>query len=145
MPPEERSPAWVNDPVDGPVIKENIILFNAVLQEFVDSFETRHPETNVFTFDAHTWFNDILDNGSSYGFNNITGFVPRPAASLKIHVIEVIDFVRARRPRPLRSFGSVSSLSWVFLKFALISDVRVSRYRTVSGIISKSKERADVL
>lgn len=140
MPPEERSPAWVNDPVDGPVIRENIILFNAVLQEFVDSFGTKHPETNVFTFDAHTWFNDILDNGSSYGFDNTTGFVSRPAASPKSNIMEATGFVRARHPKPLRSFGSVSTLLWLFIfEVSLISDVRLCRHRTVSGILSKSK------
>lgn len=75
VPPEERSPAWVNDLVDGPVIKKNIILFNDVLQDFVESFQTTHPDANVLTFDVHAWFNHILDNGSLYGFSNVTGYI----------------------------------------------------------------------
>ncbi|KAF8585702.1 carbohydrate esterase family 16 protein [Ramaria rubella] len=74
VPPEERSPAWVNNAVGGPIIKQNIILFNNVLQGFVSNFTKAHEDANVLSFDAHTWFNDILDNGAKFGFKNTTGF-----------------------------------------------------------------------
>ena len=73
VPPEERSPAHVNDVKLGPKLKKNIILFNEVLTNFTDRFATTHPSANVVTFDAHSWFNKVLDNPVEFGFKNVTG------------------------------------------------------------------------
>jgi len=80
VPPEERSPAHVNDVQFGPVLKQNIILFNDVLQNFVVDFTHSHSDANVMTFDAHTWFNTVLDNGEKFGFSNVTGFCTCPTS-----------------------------------------------------------------
>ncbi|KAH7915416.1 putative lysophospholipase [Hygrophoropsis aurantiaca] len=74
VPPEERSPAWVNDATWGPVLKQHIIEYNAVLAAHIQKFADAHPETPVVTFDAHSWFNSILDNAEQFGFTNITGY-----------------------------------------------------------------------
>ncbi|KAH7923816.1 putative lysophospholipase [Leucogyrophana mollusca] len=74
VPPEERSPAWVDDATWGPVLKEHITTFNAVLAGYVQKFSEAHPDTPVVAFDAHTWFNSILDDAEQYGFTNITGY-----------------------------------------------------------------------
>ncbi|GJJ15599.1 hypothetical protein Clacol_009877 [Clathrus columnatus] len=80
VPPEERSPAWVNDSINGPILKANIILFNNILHNFVESFKTKYLDTNVITFDVHTWFHHVLDNSFTYGFSNITGFCTCPTS-----------------------------------------------------------------
>ncbi|KIJ64511.1 carbohydrate esterase family 16 protein [Hydnomerulius pinastri MD-312] len=74
VPPEERSPAWVNDATWGPIIKEHIDEYNSILATYVQNFADAHPETPVISFDAHSLFNFILDNGEAFGFTNTTGY-----------------------------------------------------------------------
>lgn len=31
-------------------------------------------DAKVITFDAHTWFNTVLDAPATYGFTNVTGY-----------------------------------------------------------------------
>ncbi|KDQ62303.1 carbohydrate esterase family 16 protein [Jaapia argillacea MUCL 33604] len=74
VPPEERSPAQVFDTTNGPILQQHIVDFNAVLAEHVQQFAAANPTATVLTFDAHTWFNNVLDNYQAYGFGNITGY-----------------------------------------------------------------------
>ncbi|KIJ54734.1 carbohydrate esterase family 16 protein [Sphaerobolus stellatus SS14] len=80
VPPEERSPAHVNDTEFGPTLKENIILFNNVLAEFIAQFARTHKDAIAISFDAHSWFNNVLDNPSTFGFKNVTGFCTCPTS-----------------------------------------------------------------
>ncbi|KAA1469878.1 hypothetical protein DENSPDRAFT_835557 [Dentipellis sp. KUC8613] len=73
VPPEDRSPNNLGKS-SAPAIAARIEEYNAALAAHVEDFAQSHPDMNVMTFDAHTWFNDILDNAQSYGFHNTTGF-----------------------------------------------------------------------
>ncbi|EJU02931.1 hypothetical protein DACRYDRAFT_127577 [Dacryopinax primogenitus] len=73
VPPEERSPAWVNGNPGAPTLKQHIELYNEVLAEAVKSWERETPGVNAFLFDAHGWWNELLNNYGQYGFENITG------------------------------------------------------------------------
>lgn len=56
-------------------IKAHIELYNSILEDYVTAFAERNPRASVLTFDAHSWFNEVLDNAAAYGFSNITGYV----------------------------------------------------------------------
>ncbi|KAH9838700.1 uncharacterized protein C8Q71DRAFT_752519 [Rhodofomes roseus] len=73
VPPGERAPAHT-DSDDQDTIKAHIELYNSVLADYVAAFAKEHPDTNVLTFDAHSWFNEVLDNAAVYGFTNTTGY-----------------------------------------------------------------------
>jgi hypothetical protein len=74
IPPEERAPGSINSPTKAALLKEHITEFNTVLAAHVSAFENANPGTRVMTFDAHSWFNNVLDNPRSFGFTNTTGF-----------------------------------------------------------------------
>jgi len=74
VPPEERAPGSIGSPTKAALLKEHITEFNTVLAAHVSAFEAANPDTRVMTFDAHTWFNMVLDNPQPFGFNNTTGF-----------------------------------------------------------------------
>ena len=74
VPPEERAPGHVNN-ADHNTIKAHIELYNSILEDYVAAFAERNPGASVLTFDAHSWFNEVLDNAAAYGFSNITGYV----------------------------------------------------------------------
>jgi len=74
VPPEHRSPSWINNPTGAAKLESNTLLFNQILSTYVEQFTARHTTSNVFTFDAYSWFNEVLDNAGDYGFKNITGF-----------------------------------------------------------------------
>ncbi|TFY68387.1 hypothetical protein EVG20_g3574 [Dentipellis fragilis] len=70
VPPEDRSPNNLGKS-SAPAIAARIEEYNAALAAYVKDFAQSHPDMNVMTFDAHTWFNDILDNAKNY--HNTTG------------------------------------------------------------------------
>ncbi|KZT51788.1 carbohydrate esterase family 16 protein [Calocera cornea HHB12733] len=74
VPPEERSPAWVNGNPGATTLKAHINLYNDVLAESINKWESEHGDVNVFQFDAHGWWNYVLDHYLIYGFKNITGY-----------------------------------------------------------------------
>ncbi|TBU52323.1 hypothetical protein BD310DRAFT_940487 [Dichomitus squalens] len=73
VPPLERSPSHIGTST-APLYKQNIIDYNTALLQHVAHFAETHRDVNVLTFDAHTWFNHVLDKAADYGFTNITGF-----------------------------------------------------------------------
>ncbi|KAI0730078.1 putative lysophospholipase [Fomitopsis betulina] len=73
VPPEERAPGHVNN-TNHDTIKAHIELYNSILEDYVTAFAERNPRASVLTFDAHSWFNEVLDNAAAYGFSNITGY-----------------------------------------------------------------------
>ncbi|KAM5545787.1 hypothetical protein V8D89_000825 [Ganoderma adspersum] len=73
LPPLERSPDHIGTSI-APLYKQNIIDYNTALLNHTAHFATAHRDVNVLTFDAHAWFNEILDTAEDYGFTNITGF-----------------------------------------------------------------------
>ncbi|KAL0961409.1 hypothetical protein HGRIS_006358 [Hohenbuehelia grisea] len=74
VPPEERSPATLGNSTKVALMKEHIDLFNVILGQHIDRFQHTHSATTVFRFDAHEWFNTVLDSPASFGFTNTTGF-----------------------------------------------------------------------
>ncbi len=73
VPPGQREPARNNDPAGQAALQKRVLEFNTILSGYIEGFATRHRDLNVLTFDAYTWFDDILDNAGRYGFTNITG------------------------------------------------------------------------
>ncbi|KAI1793726.1 hypothetical protein LXA43DRAFT_1000201 [Ganoderma leucocontextum] len=73
LPPLERSPDHIGTSI-APLYKQNIIDYNTALLNHTARFAVAHRDVNILTFDAHAWFNDILDTAADYGFTNITGF-----------------------------------------------------------------------
>ncbi len=72
LPPLERSPDHIGTSI-APLYKQNIIDYNTALLKHTTRFAATHRDVNVLTFDAHAWFNEILDTAPDYGFTNITG------------------------------------------------------------------------
>ena len=72
MPPLERSPGHLGSS-DAALYKQNILDYNAALAAHAAAFARSHPDVNVLTFDAHTWFGSVLDNAPAFGFTNTTG------------------------------------------------------------------------
>ncbi|KAI0671001.1 hypothetical protein C8Q78DRAFT_830395 [Trametes maxima] len=73
VPPMERSPDHLGTPI-APVYKQRILDYNAALAAHAAAFAQAHPDVTVLSFDAHGWFNAILDTAAQHGFTNITGF-----------------------------------------------------------------------
>ena len=73
LPPLERSPDHIGTSI-APLYKQNIIDYNTALLNHTARFAAAHRDVNVLTFDAHAWFNEILDTAEDYGFTNITGY-----------------------------------------------------------------------
>ncbi|EJC97812.1 uncharacterized protein FOMMEDRAFT_97508 [Fomitiporia mediterranea MF3/22] len=75
VPPEERSPSGLYSS-HAEEQKSNIITYNTQLHTRASQFAQRHQdeETVVLLFDAHEWFNFVLDNAEMFGFGDITGF-----------------------------------------------------------------------
>lgn len=61
-------------------------------------------ETRVMTFDAHSWFNNVLDNPRSFGFTNTTGYV-----ATIIHLPLVKNFCAVSAGIAMRTFYPVST------------------------------------
>ncbi|KAH9846362.1 hypothetical protein C2E23DRAFT_582601 [Lenzites betulinus] len=73
VPPMERSPDHIGTAI-APTYKQNILDYNAALAAHTAAFAQAHRDVTVLSFDAHTWFNTILDTAPEHGFKNITGF-----------------------------------------------------------------------
>ncbi|KAK7681543.1 hypothetical protein QCA50_015275 [Cerrena zonata] len=69
VPAEHRNPNF-----NAPIIQTHIIEFNTILDQYINAFQQRHKEMNVFTFDSYGFFNEVLDRGEEFGFEDITGF-----------------------------------------------------------------------
>ncbi|GLB38396.1 putative carbohydrate esterase family 16 protein [Lyophyllum shimeji] len=74
VPPGERAPASINNPSKAALQRQHIELFNAVLANHTAAFAAKNKGAIVLSFDAHGWFNSVLDNPAVYGFTNVTGF-----------------------------------------------------------------------
>ncbi|KAH9889870.1 hypothetical protein C8Q73DRAFT_142326 [Cubamyces lactineus] len=73
VPPMERSPDHLGTTI-APTYKQHILDYNAALAAHTTAFAKTHRDVTVLSFDAHTWFNQILDSAEEHGFTNITGF-----------------------------------------------------------------------
>ncbi|KAI0322350.1 hypothetical protein OF83DRAFT_1049465 [Amylostereum chailletii] len=73
VPPEDRAPGHLNTTNAAPE-KQRVTEFNAALNTHLATFASGHPDLAVFAFDAHAWFTTVLDNPSTYGFGNVTGY-----------------------------------------------------------------------
>ncbi|KAF5315102.1 hypothetical protein D9619_007370 [Psilocybe cf. subviscida] len=74
VPPEDRTPGALSNSTRAALLKDHINQFNTVLAAHVSAFQAANPDTRVMTFDAHKWFNMVLDNPRPFGFTNTTGF-----------------------------------------------------------------------
>uniref|UniRef100_A0A8H7Y3P1 Carbohydrate esterase family 16 protein n=1 Tax=Psilocybe cubensis TaxID=181762 RepID=A0A8H7Y3P1_PSICU len=70
VPPEERSPSSLGNSTKASLVQTHINEFNAILANHISVFKASNP---VMSFDAHAWFNKVLDNPIPYGFTNTTG------------------------------------------------------------------------
>ncbi|KAI0350372.1 hypothetical protein OH77DRAFT_1431110 [Trametes cingulata] len=73
VPPLERSPDHLGTAI-APTYKQHILDYNAALAAHTTAFAKAHRDVTVLSFDAHSWFNEILDTAAEHGFKNITGF-----------------------------------------------------------------------
>ncbi|KAJ7288259.1 putative lysophospholipase [Mycena rebaudengoi] len=74
VPPVERAPRNIGNTTRVPALNTNILQCNDALSNHIAKFKARNPAATVITFDAHAWFNKVLDSPLKFGFNNITGF-----------------------------------------------------------------------
>ncbi|KAF8895326.1 hypothetical protein BD779DRAFT_1668620 [Infundibulicybe gibba] len=74
VPPEERAPGSLGSSTKAALLKQHILEFNIILANHVNAFAAANPSGTIMTFDAHTWFNSVLDAPASFGFTNVTGF-----------------------------------------------------------------------
>jgi len=74
VPPEERAPGTINSPTKAALLKTHIDEFNTILAGHIAAFESANSDTTVMSFDAHSWFNMVLDDPVPFGFTNTTGF-----------------------------------------------------------------------
>ncbi|KAF9046391.1 hypothetical protein BJ165DRAFT_1403852 [Panaeolus papilionaceus] len=74
VPPGERAPASNTNPTKAATQKSRILQYNRILAERIELFKRSNPNVTVLTFDAHAWFNKVLDTPQAYGFTNVTGF-----------------------------------------------------------------------
>ncbi|KAI8986232.1 hypothetical protein BD414DRAFT_488049 [Trametes punicea] len=73
VPPMERSPDHIGTAIAS-TYKQHILDYNAALAAHTSAFADAHRDVTVLSFDAHSWFNAILDSAEEHGFKNITGF-----------------------------------------------------------------------
>ena len=109
VPPIDRAPAWHGN-ARAPFYKQNITEYNAALSAHTKACAQNHTDVNVLTFDANTWFGQILDNAAAYGFKNTTR-----QASISRHVpphsnLDMSSIVTASA-RTRTTSGSVSPLA----------------------------------
>lgn len=74
VPPGERSPLANTNATKAGILKSHVDGYNAALQNHVQLFSRRNQDAVTLTFDANAWFNSVLDQPSSYGFNDVTGY-----------------------------------------------------------------------
>jgi len=71
-PPEDRFPLFFGGQ-QASAVKDRVREFNALLDVRVKKFAIAHPDMHVILFDAHSWFNEKLNNANQHGFSNIAG------------------------------------------------------------------------
>ncbi|KAK0503947.1 hypothetical protein EDD18DRAFT_1316563 [Armillaria luteobubalina] len=74
VPPGERSSLANTNATKAGILKSHVDGYNAALQNHVQLFSRRNQDAVTLTFDANAWFNSVLDQPSSYGFNDVTGY-----------------------------------------------------------------------
>ncbi|KAL0261895.1 hypothetical protein SLS55_003328 [Diplodia seriata] len=79
VPPLERTPLTTGQGSDSVDLEKPVVTdFNTRISNLASSLQEKHADTTVFTFDAHTLFNQILDDPSSYtqtaGLKNTTAY-----------------------------------------------------------------------
>ncbi|KAB2572160.1 Lipase GDSL [Lasiodiplodia theobromae] len=79
VPPLERTPLTTGQGSDSINLeKPAVVDFNDRISNLASSLQEKHTDATVFQFDAHTLFNKILDDPSSYtqtaGLKNTTGY-----------------------------------------------------------------------
>jgi phospholipase/lecithinase/hemolysin len=74
VPPEERAPARNGNAAAQATEAQRVTEYNTALAQHVAQFAKAHPEATVLSFDAHMFFNTVLDNPVKYGFKNTTGY-----------------------------------------------------------------------
>ena len=70
---------------------------------YVQGFAQRFRAVNVLSFDAYTWFEDILADAAQYGFTNTTGCVCRMLSLRPVLIAACASYVlfqvlRVQRP-----------------------------------------------
>lgn len=56
---------------DHDILKEEVLAHNRLLLENFDELKQLYPDVRWFYFDAYTEVNNIIDNPTAYGFNNV--------------------------------------------------------------------------
>ncbi|SJL07440.1 uncharacterized protein ARMOST_10790 [Armillaria ostoyae] len=74
VPPGERSPLANTNATKAEILKSHVDGYNAALRNHVQLFSRRNQGAVTLTFDANAWFNSVLDQPASYGFNDVTGY-----------------------------------------------------------------------
>ncbi|KIY73848.1 carbohydrate esterase family 16 protein [Cylindrobasidium torrendii FP15055 ss-10] len=75
VPPVQRSPAMLLQNEDSRALEESVITgYNAKLVERADALAAAHSDVQTFIWDSYSTFNKILDDPTTYGFTNITGY-----------------------------------------------------------------------
>ncbi|PBK97763.1 hypothetical protein ARMGADRAFT_987678 [Armillaria gallica] len=74
VPPGERSPLANTNATKADILKSHVDGYNAALQNHVQLFSRRNQGAVTLMFDANVWFNSVLDQPASYGFNDVTGY-----------------------------------------------------------------------
>ena len=77
-PTRPRPSPRVRAPEAQALLSKRVNEFNTIINGYIEGFKRRHPHMNVLTFDAYTWFNEVLDNAGQYGFTDTTGYVTFP-------------------------------------------------------------------
>lgn len=71
VPPGERAPGSLSNPGQ---LRDHINLFNSVLASHIIRFAESYPDNVVMSFDAHSWFNTVLDSPAEFNFTDVTTF-----------------------------------------------------------------------
>ncbi|KAF8325111.1 hypothetical protein F5887DRAFT_1020665 [Amanita rubescens] len=75
VPPMERSPSFLARPVSNQLQeKASITAYNSRLQTRINWFSGNHSDIQLWEWDAHAAFTDILDNPTAYGFKDATSY-----------------------------------------------------------------------
>ncbi|KAM6502927.1 hypothetical protein JOM56_002904 [Amanita muscaria] len=80
VPPVDRSPRMLAKSVSDQEKERSIIAgFNDKLQTRIDRFKGNHADVRVWHWDSHTVFTSILDDPTSYGFQDATSYGDNPS------------------------------------------------------------------
>jgi hypothetical protein len=78
VPPKEREPSYLGDEVRSTAVIAQVQDFNTVFATSIEKFKKDHPQVAVLSYDAHAFFNRVLDDPEKYGFGNVTGYCSCP-------------------------------------------------------------------